>query len=47
MNVDPRNAADNSFEVQLPHHVGRQQDELSAQTIAPTSSEDQANLEQS
>jgi hypothetical protein len=46
MNVDPRNAADNSFEVQRPHHVGRQQDELSAQTSAPTSSEDQANFEQ-
>ncbi|MDA9522803.1 hypothetical protein XI06_21575 [Bradyrhizobium sp. CCBAU 11434] len=46
MNVDPRNAADNSFEVQPPHHVGRQQDELSAQTSAPTSSEDQASFEQ-
>ncbi|WP_164936933.1 hypothetical protein [Bradyrhizobium vignae] len=46
MNVDPRNAADNSFEVQQPHHVGRQQEELSAQTSTPASSEDQASFEQ-
>jgi len=46
MNVDPRNAADNFFEPQQPHHVVRQQDELSAQTSAPTSSEDQASFEQ-
>lgn len=46
MNVDQRNAPDDSFEVQQPHHVGRQQDELSAQNSAPTSSEAQANFEQ-
>ncbi|RXH38009.1 hypothetical protein XH99_01710 [Bradyrhizobium nanningense] len=46
MNVDPRNATDNSFEIQQPHHVGQQQDELSVQTSVPTSSEIQESFEQ-
>ncbi|SFJ63831.1 hypothetical protein [Bradyrhizobium sp. Gha] len=46
MNVDPRNAADNSFEIQQPRHIGRQQDQLSVQTFAPTTSEAQASFEQ-
>ncbi|WP_407193290.1 hypothetical protein [Bradyrhizobium sp. STM 3566] len=45
MNVDPRNAPDNSFEVHQPHHVDGQQDGLSAYTSAPTSSDAQASFE--
>ncbi|MBB4382612.1 hypothetical protein [Bradyrhizobium sp. SBR1B] len=46
MNVDPRNAAENSLGVQQPHSVGRQQGQLSAHTSSKTSSEAQASFEQ-
>ncbi|MGY4616047.1 hypothetical protein ACVWZ4_001274 [Bradyrhizobium sp. USDA 4472] len=46
MNVDPRNAADNSFEIQQPRYIGGQHDQLSVQTSAPASSEAQASFEQ-